>query len=342
LLISVVVPCFNSRGFVTEAVESVFCQTYPSLELICIDDGSTDGTADLLEELRLRSPIPMQVIRTVNGGASAARNVGLERARGEYIQFLDSDDLLRPGKIAHQVELIQAQPDPPALVAADYIERALDGSEAVRSVDRRGVFFALLDSRCGITTANLWKTADLTGLGGFDVGMQTSEEYELMFRMVKDGAHVVVDNEPHAVRRRRLGSLSRAAEGHHLRYVRLRREMLDYLEAQGIATRELRETACTNVLRVARRVARTDPKAAVELLDVMLPPGPVPPGSGCGTLPRWAAVFCHQAGDMHAARRRLWTAIWVEPRKASLYGWMAAALLGARPFSWSLRLRRIS
>ena len=109
-LISVVVPTFNRARQVQSALRSVLAQTYPEFEVIIVDDGSTDGTGEALQELiRRRSPGDRQVryFFQPNQGQSAARNKGIDDARGEWIAFLDSDDVWLPGKLDGQVRAIE-------------------------------------------------------------------------------------------------------------------------------------------------------------------------------------------------------------------------------------------
>lgn len=97
--ISVVVPVFNGARFVLASVASVLDHTRAGIELICVDDGSTDDSARLLDELALEDP-RVSVIRLArNGGASTARNAGIERANGEFVFFLDADDSVPPGAL---------------------------------------------------------------------------------------------------------------------------------------------------------------------------------------------------------------------------------------------------
>src|SRR5882724_6628365 len=91
-LVSIVIPCFNAERFLTETLESAFLQTYPHTEIIVIDDGSTDGTARIIRSYATRLIAEFGP----NRGASAARNRGTALARGEFLQYLDADDLLPP------------------------------------------------------------------------------------------------------------------------------------------------------------------------------------------------------------------------------------------------------
>lgn len=107
-MVSVVIPTHNYGRFVREAVESVQAQTVSNLEIIVVDDGSTDHTPAVLARIRDRR---LTVVRTPNLGISAARNEGLRRARGEYIAFLDADDRWKPDKLELQLRIMAHHPD---------------------------------------------------------------------------------------------------------------------------------------------------------------------------------------------------------------------------------------
>ncbi len=113
-LISVVIPAYNAEQYVKEAAESVLAQTYRPLEIICVDDASTDGTADVLASFGERVRV---IRRAENGGGAAARNDGLALARGEYVAFLDADDFWPPEKLAVQEAYLRAHPAVDALFA---------------------------------------------------------------------------------------------------------------------------------------------------------------------------------------------------------------------------------
>jgi glycosyltransferase involved in cell wall biosynthesis len=107
-LVSIVVPCYNAAAWVDAALESALAQTHPRVEIIVVDDGSTDETWRHLERFRDRG---VRTIRQNNGGASSTRNRALALASGDYIQYLDADDLLAPDKIARQLARLAAGPD---------------------------------------------------------------------------------------------------------------------------------------------------------------------------------------------------------------------------------------
>ena len=105
--ISVVIPAYNHGRFLREAIDSVLAQTYAPLEIIVVDDGSTDDTEQIVRSYGDR----VRYIRQQNAGVGAARNNGIANARGEYVAFLDSDDLWLPEKLAVQVEYMRRHPE---------------------------------------------------------------------------------------------------------------------------------------------------------------------------------------------------------------------------------------
>lgn len=105
--ISVIIPTYNRKNFVVEAIRSVLQQEPKNYEIIVVDDGSTDGTADLLRSLDL----PVRIIEQENGGVSKARNNGIKHAQGEYICLLDSDDLWLAGILQQQSDYLDSHPE---------------------------------------------------------------------------------------------------------------------------------------------------------------------------------------------------------------------------------------
>ena len=106
-LVSIIIPVYNRAQMLQEAVESALKQNYKPIEIIIIDDGSSDETSELAHSLAKRHS-NVSCIRTENQGPALARQTGLEQARGAYIQYLDSDDLLDPNKLVQQVAELQA------------------------------------------------------------------------------------------------------------------------------------------------------------------------------------------------------------------------------------------
>jgi len=106
-LVSFIIPCYNAQPWLAATLESALAQTWPHCEIILVDDGSTDGSLAVADPFSARG---VQVVSQSNRGASAARNHGLRLARGDFIQYLDADDLISPEKIAAQVAWLRDRP----------------------------------------------------------------------------------------------------------------------------------------------------------------------------------------------------------------------------------------
>lgn len=116
-LVSVIIPVYQGERLILGAVRSALAQTHTDLEVLVVDDGSTDSTLRVLaaiDDPRLR------ILRQPNAGTAAARNRALERARGRYIAFLDSDDRWFPDKLATEIRALESAPDPPAIAYSSY------------------------------------------------------------------------------------------------------------------------------------------------------------------------------------------------------------------------------
>ena len=107
-LVSIIIPTYNCRRWLGDTIDSALAQTYPNCEVLVVDDGSTDGTGDWLAK---QYGERIRYFWKENGGLSSARNFGLHHARGEYIQFLDADDLLLPNKTDTHVTYLEAHPE---------------------------------------------------------------------------------------------------------------------------------------------------------------------------------------------------------------------------------------
>jgi glycosyltransferase involved in cell wall biosynthesis len=106
-LVSVLIPCYNAEKYVGETLESVFRQSWPDIEVIVVDDGSTDRSAAVIRSFARPN---LRLIRQENRGQTAALNVCCSQATGDYVQYLDADDLIEPDKIARQMERLRAAP----------------------------------------------------------------------------------------------------------------------------------------------------------------------------------------------------------------------------------------
>ncbi|MBA2380383.1 MAG: glycosyltransferase family 2 protein, partial [Blastocatellia bacterium] len=135
--VSVVIPCYNAAPFIRDTIDSVLCQTRPVDEVIVIDDGSVDGSADIAESFGG----PVRVIRQSNRGEGGARNRGIREGKGEVIAFLDADDLWSSKKIEHQLKYLDKHPEIGAVTTNVAV---FQGATIVRSSCLEDEFFRRL------------------------------------------------------------------------------------------------------------------------------------------------------------------------------------------------------
>jgi glycosyltransferase involved in cell wall biosynthesis len=185
--VSVVIPTYNSAAYLPAAVDSALNQTVPPSEVVVVDDGSTDETAEVLKPYRAR----VRYILQENKGPAAARNRGIEAANGDLVAFLDADDLWFPRKLEVQLEELTRNPAL-GLVHSDFL--LLDTETGTESPSRHnagdfvGECYLKFFARNGvqITTAVARKEC-LTKVGGFDerIRRPSAEDYDLAFRFAR-------------------------------------------------------------------------------------------------------------------------------------------------------------
>lgn len=105
-LVSIITPCYNGNRFISETIDSVLSQTYSNWEMLVVDDGSTDNSAEIVESYSKKDG-RIRLIRQANGGSANARNHGIREAHGQYIALLDSDDLWKPGFLSAQIAFMK-------------------------------------------------------------------------------------------------------------------------------------------------------------------------------------------------------------------------------------------
>ena len=185
-LVSVVIPAFNRAATIERSVRSVLTQDYRTLELIVVDDASTDGTADVLSSCT--DPRLRIVRQPMNGGAAAARNRGIREARGSFVAFLDSDDEWLPGKLARQMELF-ARADGQLGVVCTGLERVSAGQEkTIICPEHEGMIYsAMLECNVLVGAADtaVVRRAALDMIGGFDTQLPAIEDYDFFLRICR-------------------------------------------------------------------------------------------------------------------------------------------------------------
>ena len=178
--VTVVIPTYNRRDLVREAIASVTAQSYPDFEVIVVDDGSDDGTAEVVQPFA-----GVQYVYQRNRGVSAARNVGVARAGGELIAFLDSDDLWYPRKLEHQVALFDRHSDVEICHTDEmWLRNGVRVNPHHKHCKTGGdIFVRSLDLCLVSPSAAMLRRALFERLGGFDETLPACEDYDLWLRI---------------------------------------------------------------------------------------------------------------------------------------------------------------
>lgn len=209
--VSVIIPTYNCSAYVGEAVESVLAQSYRDFELIVIDDGSTDETAQTLQAYGDR----LHYVRQENQGESVARNHGIRLARGEYVAFLDSDDRWLPDKLSLQIAALESVPEAVLSYGYSYIIDADGNRISHRGADMKGwgepglheLFEHLVMWNCvGNPNTVVVRKTYLREAGiFFDPSIQWGEDWDLWLRLALQGPFYFIAKPLACYRIRRKG-----------------------------------------------------------------------------------------------------------------------------------------
>lgn len=239
-LVSVIVPAFNREGFLADAVRSALRQTYSHLEVIVVDDGSTDGTYEVARTLA-GADGRVRVVRKPNGGPASARNAGLNEATGEYVSFLDSDDVYTRQKVESHVRHFEQNRDVDLVFSDD---ATADERLDVKVVHERGMpplsFRELLPIRNWFaTSACSVRRSLLERVGAFRPDLSGTEDWELWIRCARVGTFAYAPGVVALYRRH--------GDQYHEDYARLRRKRRTVIDTQLSTCRRERRIATAAV-----------------------------------------------------------------------------------------------
>ena len=186
-LISVIVPCYNQGNYLKETIQSALGSTYRPLEIIIINDGSTDNSLEIAKELEALHA-EVRVLDQINAGVTKARNVGIGAARGEYILPLDGDDLIAPDYIEKGLAVLSARPE----VKVVYCQ-AEKFNESMRKPWKLKPFsLSQLAKDNMIFVSALYRKSDALEVGGYSEDMHMGrEDWEFWIKMLKNGGEVI-------------------------------------------------------------------------------------------------------------------------------------------------------
>lgn len=197
-VVSVVMPAFNASRYIGAAIDSALAQTFADLEILVVDDGSTDDTADIVARAAARDA-RVRLIRQSNGGVSVARNAALRASRGQYIALLDSDDIWEPGFLAAQVTILDNRPDIAIVTANAFILGGpRDGQPARPFPDPRPQPTAagIVADEAAVFIMCVFRRAVYETIGGFDESKATNEDYDYWIRAAHAGFRFLRHDTP--------------------------------------------------------------------------------------------------------------------------------------------------
>ena len=191
--VSVVIPVFNGAPFVAKAVASVRAQRHGDVEILVVDDGSTDGTQEVLKHLEQSEGI--RWFQRSHGGPARSRNFGIEAARGHYIALLDCDDVWLPGKLAAQLAIMRTRPEV-GLVHTDFDVRFEDGTLEERVTarsSREPMVQAFAGGHVALPSTLLIRKSVLDQVGRLDPELYGSEDSDLTIRLFRVTSFECID-----------------------------------------------------------------------------------------------------------------------------------------------------
>lgn len=213
-VISVIIPVYNVQTYVAQCIDSILSQNYEKLEIILVDDGSTDHSGEICDGYAERDD-RIVVIHQKNGGAAAAKNTGLRAATGEYLSFVDSDDYLEPGAYDHMVKiLMEYQADAVQCAIRDVYQDTMQDQivKPGRKVWSTEEYIEqyLYDWTCGLMTDKLYRRKLFSGIF-FEEGNRIDDEY-FTYQGMMNAACIVSDDRIIYNYRRRASSVMYSPE----------------------------------------------------------------------------------------------------------------------------------
>jgi glycosyltransferase involved in cell wall biosynthesis len=206
--ISVIIPCYNVEKYIGECIDSVLKQTHQHLEIICINDGSTDKTLDVLNRYQSGAADKIKVVSFENQGAPASRNAGFKRSTGEFIQFLDADDVIDPQKFERQLAGFAGQTE---VVVSDRVQKNEDLTKTLHTYYFDDIEKNPLETAVKrvITTCNpLYKRHVVEQLKGYDEQLKAAQDWDFHIRLVLAGYRIKYVPGIYFINRKVKGSIS--------------------------------------------------------------------------------------------------------------------------------------
>jgi glycosyltransferase involved in cell wall biosynthesis len=301
-LVSILIPCYNARRWIGHAIESALAQSWGDKQVIVVDDGSSDGSREIIAEFE-------DSIRWETGpnkGGGAARNRLLELASGEWIQYLDADDYLLPDKIAHQMAFVASRPHTDVVFGPVTIENWSDRDtrrQLIPIPTPHDLWILMANWGLPQTGAPLWRKQAIVDVGGWKRDQPCLQEHELYLRLLMAGKRFAYCSTNGAVYRQWSEDTvcKRDMKEVLRRRLEIEQRLEDYLRHQGLLTPARQRAISQARFETARTTWRYDADLAYRIMNQVRgsdrnfsPTGPAAP-------PAYRAIF-HTLGFRAAER----------------------------------------
>jgi glycosyltransferase involved in cell wall biosynthesis len=248
-LVSIIIPCWNRQDYIEDAIDSALRQTYSNVEIVVVDDGSTDRTVEVVRQYGA----DVKLVQQPNRGVSSARNTGIRNSSGQYIIFLDSDDWLSDNIVDLHMRAVGRWPEA-EVYGADTAFTDSDDRLVVTPAnwpEAPGSPLDMLLLRPPLyLPSQMYRRRALERIGGFDETMRSHEDSDCLIRVVLTGGTIVRSGGGYSVYRRTQNSLTRNALLGHKNGVRFVRKLLDQFVGRD---NQLEKLARERLLRIRLR-----------------------------------------------------------------------------------------
>lgn len=263
--VSIIMPAYNVAPYIGDAIRSALAQTFTDFEVVVVDDGSKDATAQIVREFESADP-RVRLVQQANRGLAGARNTALRAARGELFALLDSDDVWEAQFLAQQVAILDARPEVDIVTGNGwYLDGPKHGQLARPYPDYRPdpVLASIIGDEWSVFIMSVFRRRVYTAIGAFDEAMRSNEDYDFWLRAAMAGFTFVRNDTPLGHYRVRTDSLSasnvRMLRGILQVYTKLRPEILH-------RPREM-DTLQRQISRFEAELLAAEARLALEIAD---------------------------------------------------------------------------
>jgi glycosyltransferase involved in cell wall biosynthesis len=187
--VSLIIPAYNAELFIARALSSLKMQDTKHSEVIVVDNNSTDKTVEVARDFSAQESVPIRIVREYQQGEAAARNRGILEAKGKYIQFLDADDYLLPGKVNRHLALAKYGSD--FIIGAS--QRIFLSGKVFEVVPLQDFWQGLCSGKFGDSNSNFYTKEILQRIGGFDESIAIGTDIDLYFRLLCFAKNIIID-----------------------------------------------------------------------------------------------------------------------------------------------------